>query len=119
MKDILYQLAEIGTDESKILYRLIKENPEDMKDPNKLAEYFKFLLGHCSRLQSAKIIKLNKQIAEGIEDLVYETQWTNLLNVARHALDATIEAIGKDTDISSTEAGKNLVKEINRIRSQF
>jgi len=116
MKNVLFQLAELGTDEARILYKSIKENPEHLKDQDKLMEYFNFLLVHCRCLQSAKIIKLNKQVAEGIDDLAYEAQWTNLLGVMKHAFDAIIEAIKKDKDISDTEPGKMLKKSIELTR---
>jgi len=86
-----------GKDEKVTICRevALKQQKEGISDSEILKDTVKFLATQKEMERSTKIQKLNTQVAEGIQGLFILEQWSNLNQIAIHALSSCIDAMEK------------------------
>ena len=86
-----------GNEEKVVICRevALKQQKEGISDSEILKDIVKFLADQKELERSTKIQKLNTQVAEGIQGLFILDQWSNLNQIAIHALSSCIDAMEK------------------------
>jgi len=73
-----------------------KQKDEGINETQIYKEAYDFLLNELKTEELSQTIKLNKQVAEGIENLTKRRQWTNLLSISKHAIENCLKCVKED-----------------------
>lgn len=85
-----------------LIESVIKEQKEKGVDELKIyKEAYEFAITQLDCNRSIEIQKFNKQIADGIHELSLKDQWSNLQNVAKHAMVSCLSTIDNNESLKS------------------
>ena len=95
--------------DKKIIESVIKEQKEKGINETKIyKEAYEFAITQLECNESQKIIKLNNQISDNIHGMAMAGKWSNLDNIAKHALTSCLSVIEENDDILSKQI-KNII----------
>lgn len=93
----IFKSYDISSEDVQFILKFAQDQQAsgELSDVEILTQCVQHLAICSNRATSDEIISLNKQVSNGIDSLTDHGRWTNLLSIAKHAMEMAIEAFKK------------------------